>query len=405
MKTLLLLTNSFPFGSGEEFLSAELKQSSGFDEIFVCPCSRKAASVQTKLLPAGVRCIPLARKSKGLTAYVRLWFRPCVQAELFRLLRAGRFSPGRVHELLFFMKNADEIFDALKRSISIRPGDSAVIYSYWLYDAAAAGVRFAAFLRKQGVRVRQISRAHGFDIHSERAAYGYLPMRAYLFRHLDHVYPCSDNGADVLKQNAGRYAAKITRAYLGTEDRGTAQQSRTPFHLVSCSYLVPVKRLHLIAEALKQADFPVVWTHIGSGPLEKELRAKAEELPPNVTAEFLGQRHNREILDYYKNNPVSVFVNVSSSEGIPVTIMEAYSFGIPAIATDVGGTHEIVSDGGNGFLLRADFSPHELLDRLQQLRSMGDAEYNVLCVNARRTWREKFNAPGNYKRFYEEIST
>jgi glycosyltransferase involved in cell wall biosynthesis len=184
-----------------------------------------------------------------------------------------------------------------------------------------------------------------------------------------------------------------------------AQQSRTPFHLVSCSYLVPVKRLHLIAEALKQADFPVVWTHIGSGPLEKELRAKAEELPPNVTAEFLGQRDNREILDYYKNNPVSVFVNVSFSEGIPVTIMEAYSFGIPAIATDVGGTHEIVSDGGNGFLLRADFSPHELLDRLQQLRSMGDAEYNVLCVNARRTWREKFNAPGNYKRFYEEIST
>lgn len=404
MKTLLVLTNSFPFGSGEDFLSAELKRASGFDRILICPCSRKTGSAMTKTLPEGVRCVSLSRKSLGNAVYARLWFRPEIQAELFRLLRTGRYSSGRVHELLYFAKHAEEIYGALKRDVLAEPSDSVVIYSYWLYDAAAAGIRFAAFLRRKGVRVRQISRAHGFDLYSERAKYGYLPLRSYLFRHLDRIYPCSGNGAEVLKRSAGPYASKIMRSYLGTEDCGIARQSRAPFRLISCSYMVPVKRLHLIAEALKLADFPVVWTHIGSGPLEQPLRSLAEKLPQNVTAEFLGQRVNREILDYYRDNPVSVFVNVSSSEGIPVSIMEACSFGIPAVATDVGGTREIISEGVNGFLLPVDFSPSDFLAILRRFYSMEDAEYRTLCTNARNMWKEKFSASENYRRFYKEIS-
>lgn len=356
MKLLLVLTNTFPYGTGEDFLSAELKRISGFDRIMICPCSPKAGSVQTKPLPDGVECAVLPRENLGRTAYAKLLFCSSVQAELLRLLREGRLSPARAHELLYFAKHAEEIYAALKRSVSVQLSDSVVIYSYWLYDAAAAGALYAAWLRKRGVDVRQISRAHGFDIHSERAQNGYLPMRAYLFRHLDRIFPCSDDGAAVLKREAGPFASKITRSYLGTEDCGIGARNREPFHLVSCSYMVPVKRLHLIAEALKLADFPVDWTHIGSGPLEQSIRELAGQFPANVTAEFTGQRDNREILDYYKKTPVSVFVNVSSSEGIPVSVMEACSFGVPVIATDVGGTKEIILSGVNGFLLPVDFS-------------------------------------------------
>ncbi len=405
MKLLLILTNTFPLGNGEEFLSAEMKHASGFDRIVVCPCSPKAGSVQTKPLPENVECVGLPRRDGGKAAYARLLFRPPVQGELFRLLRAGRLTPARAHELLFFAKHAEEVYNALKRSVPVRPSDSVVIYSYWFYDAAAAGALFAAFLRKRGVSVRLVSRAHGFDIHSERAENGYLPMRPYLFRRVDRIFPCSDDGATVLKREADPFASKITRSYLGTEDCGVGPRSREPFHLVSCSYMIPVKRLHLIAEALETADFPVVWTHIGSGPLEQTIHALAKKLPANVKTEFLGQCGNREILGYYKSTPVSVFVNVSSSEGIPVSVMEACSFGIPAVATDVGGTGELVSDGENGFLLPADFSPQDLLDRLRRFRSMGEDEYRGYCANARRIWEEKFNAPRNYERFYKEIGT
>lgn len=404
MKILLLLTTTFPYDNGEEFISAELEQAFGFDQILICPCSLKRGSRRTKPIPQGAVCVPVPREPLGRRAYLRLLLCPCVWRELFRLFRTGRLSPGRAHELLFFLKNAVEIDRGLEKAVSVSPSDSVVLYSYWLYDAAAGGALFAESLRKRGVRVRQISRAHRFDIYSGMSKYGYLPMRKFLFRHIDRIFPCSDDGAGVLKREAGQFAGKIRRFYLGTKDCGTGKPGREPFHLMSCSNMVPVKRLNRIVEALRRADFPVLWTHIGSGPLEGEIRGLAEQLPPNVRAEFLGRRENPEILAYYKNTPVSVFVNVSSSEGLPVSIMEACSFGIPVVATDVGGTHEIVFDGENGFLIPADFSSQTLLDALNQLRSMDQAGYAALCANARKVWEEKFNAAENYREFYSQFS-
>jgi colanic acid/amylovoran biosynthesis glycosyltransferase len=404
MKILLLLTNSFPYGTGESFLSPELNYANGFDKIYICPCSLGESAEKTRKLPDGIECIPLRRDKLGKKQYLLLVFRPCVVAECFRLLRQRKLTLGRMHELLFFMKNAQEISNALKRAVSFHSGDSVVIYSYWLYDAAAAGILFASFLRKKGVSVRVISRAHGFDVHKERAKYSYLPMRKYLFKNLDRIYPCSVDGESVLKKEAGKDAAKITCAYLGTEEHGEGPQKREPFHIVSCSYLVPVKRVHRIIEALKQVDDPVIWTHIGSGPLEKEIRKAASQLPKNVKAEFLGTRSNEEIMAYYHSNDISAFINVSSSEGIPVSIMEAASFGIPAVATDVGGTHELIENGTNGFLLPKDFTSQELLDVIGKIRTMNEDEYQTLCRNARRVWNEKFNAADNFPRFYGEIS-
>ena len=119
---------------------------------------------------------------------------------------------------------------------------------------------------------------------------------------------------------------------------------------------------------------------------------------------FAGQLENTAILDFYRSNPVSVFVNVSSSEGIPVSIMEAISFGIPVVATNVGGTSEAVRDGFNGFLLEKDFTPRSLMEKIRQIRDLSDAEYKALCVNSRTIWETKFHAIVNYSRFYEEIS-
>lgn len=403
MRLLLLLTSSYPLGSGEEFISAELDAASGFDRILVCPCSPRPGTVQTRTLPEGVECRPVPRKDAAAAGYLSVFCLPGVFPELLRLLWKGRLTAGRLHELLFFAKNASEICRGLKTLDGISGADEAVVYSYWFYDTAFAGALFAEFLRRQGVRVRTVSRAHGFDIHSERAKYGYLPMRSFLFSRTDRIYPCSQDGADCLTRESPRSAGKIRIAYLGTRDCGLALCRRRPFHAVSCAYVVPVKRLHLIAQALKDSDFPVAWTHIGSGPLEEELRRQTRDLPPQVSAEFTGRMENSKIPLYYQNSGVSVFVNVSSSEGIPVSVMEACSCGIPVIATDVGGTREIVRDGFNGFLLPKNFSPQDFLDKLRLVRSMSEEEYGRLCANSRKMWEDRFSADKNFRRFYEVI--
>jgi len=49
----------------------------------------------------------------------------------------------------------------------------------------------------------------------------------------------------------------------------------------------------------------------------------------------------------------SVFVNPSYSEGQPSSVAEAAAIGLPVIATDVGGTNELVVDGITGYLVKA----------------------------------------------------
>lgn len=405
MKILLLLTALFPYDSGEEFLTEEVKHIRGFDRVLVCPCNLKEKSAVTKELPDFAECVPLRRTDSGKSVYIKLLTRPYVLAEIATLTREGRFSSGRLHEMLFFLKKAQELYEALVQSKRFDCADEVTIYSYWFYDAAAAGALFADYLRKRGVKVTQVSRAHGFDIHEERAEYCYLPMRRFLLSRVDRLFPCSQNGAETIIGRYPEYAAKIHPALLGTADYGEKPGSREHgLQILSCSYMVPVKRLHLIIQALKQADFPANWTHIGSGPLEKEIKELAASLPENVQTHFTGQMDNAAVMNYYKANAVSAFLNVSSSEGIPVTVMEACSFGVPVIATDVGGTREAVTDGINGYLLPKDFSPEELLAKLRKLRDMPEDEYNRLCAGSRGIWADKFDAAYNYERFYEELS-
>jgi colanic acid/amylovoran biosynthesis glycosyltransferase len=403
VKLLLILTASFPFDSGEEFLENELRYASGFDKIIVCPCGLNENSMQTRTLPEGVESIRFERLTASKKEYGSVLRMPCVRDELFGLLRSGRFSFARAHECLFFMRNALRIFQALSKEKSVLSADDVTIYSYWFYDAAAAGALLAEFLCSRGKKAKLVSRAHGFDIHEERSDFHYLPMRKFLLESACAVFPCSDEGTQILHNCFPQYAAKVRTAHLGTRDEGYRGGSRKEFHLLSCSYMVPVKRLHLIAKALSKADFPIRWTHIGSGPMKAKLKQMTQALPSCVTVDFTGAMKNEDVLNFYKNRDITVFVNVSSSEGIPVSIMEACSFGIPVIATNVGGTSEIVKDGKNGFLLGAEFSPQELLDVLNRVRSMTEEEYAQLCKNSRSIWSRAFSAEKNYPAFYEVL--
>ncbi len=114
---------------------------------------------------------------------------------------------------------------------------------------------------------------------------------------------------------------------------------------------------------------------------------------------FAGEVKNRELMDFYARTPVDCFVNTSSSEGLPVSIMEACSFGIPVLATDVGGTSEIVREGKNGFLLKPDFAPGELAQRIRELIRMPQSEKQALRGASRQIWQDNFCSETNYRKF------
>ena len=88
----------------------------------------------------------------------------------------------------------------------------------------------------------------------------------------------------------------------------------------------------MIVEILSYIDREnVKWVHFGEGYLRDEIEKLCNTKLKNVKVDFRGLVANADILDYYANNYVDLFINVSESEGIPVSIMEATSAGIHTV--------------------------------------------------------------------------
>ena len=99
-----------------------------------------------------------------------------------------------------------------------------------------------------------------------------------------------------------------------------------------------------------------------------------------------------DVVGYMGNNPIDLFINVSSREGIPVSI-EAIAAGIPIIATDVGGCNEIVSNK-NGILLNSDPSPEQISDAITDILMKPD-KLNKYQVGSLDIWGKDFNIDSN----------
>ena len=84
--------------------------------------------------------------------------------------------------------------------------------------------------------------------------------------------------------------------------------------------------------------------------------------------------------------PVDLFLNVSEYEGVPVSVMEAQSFGIPVIATAVGGTPEIVNEE-NGFLLPENPSQDEIASAIYDVVTNKE-KWEKKRMLSRKNWEE-----------------
>jgi glycosyltransferase involved in cell wall biosynthesis len=199
--------------------------------------------------------------------------------------------------------------------------------------------------------IKKYVRFHNYDLYLERNG-GYIPFRKSFFDLIDVLLPISESGRLYLENVFLIDPEKIAVVRLGTISKGRSYFSRDGiFRLVSCSNMVSVKRIDKIIGALKLIkDERIAWLHIGDGALKDELQNLARALGPNIQVSFIGKLAPFEVLEYYIGHPVDLFINTSEFEGVPVSIMEAFSAGIPVIATDVGGTSEIV-DNTVGVLL------------------------------------------------------
>jgi len=111
--------------------------------------------------------------------------------------------------------------------------------------------------------------------------------------------------------------------------------------------LIQAKGVQDLIEAHRRLDREIPLIIVGDGPYKRHLQKIAGN---DGNIRFLGELSGEYLADAYRST--SIFVNPSYSEGLPTAVMEAAAFGVPVIATDVGGTGEVVQDGATGLLVR-----------------------------------------------------
>jgi glycosyltransferase involved in cell wall biosynthesis len=396
--TLLFLTSGFPYGTGETFIENEIPfLAKGFEKVIILTPERYKTK-EARPVPENVtvQTNPEAglwhKRLKTLTDK-RFW--KAFRSDLKRKnLSCSRFQAFRVAWGVF--AKALNIERQVNRWIT-RP-EKTVLYSYWL-DEAALGLALA---KQRNPEFAAVSRAHGWDVFEERHKPAYLPFRPWISERLDTIYCISENGKEYMINRFGLNASELSVKRLGTFSLHPPELNGGPLKIISCSSLIPLKRVGLIMESLSLCSFPFLWKHVGSGQEEAEYRKKAEEKLPGKHV-FTGQKNNREVLALYEKEPFDLFVSLSEYEGLPVSMMEAQSAGIPILATDVGGVKEIVKDGETGWLLPADCTPEQVAQKLEEISRIPTERMRDMRKRCREHWEAHFSAEKNYGEFVEAL--
>ncbi|HEX7505319.1 MAG TPA: glycosyltransferase [Polyangia bacterium] len=152
-----------------------------------------------------------------------------------------------------------------------------------------------------------------------------------------------ENGIDLVHYQPRAELRAEVRAELGLPDDSLV--------LGSVCRLVECKNVSLLLRAALPHLSPATrLLIIGDGPERPKLEAFASREPQGKFAHFLGQRTDVARL----LNGLDLFALSSSTEGHPISVIEAMATGLPVLATQVGGIPEMIQDGKTGFLAPVD---------------------------------------------------
>lgn len=151
--------------------------------------------------------------------------------------------------------------------------------------------------------------------------------------------------------------------------------------------------------ALHDMGYNVELTLLGDGEDREKIQntIKASKAESYIFAP--GSKKNVE--DYLRQ--ADIYVSASKTEGLPLSILEAMACGLPIVATDAGGTKDIVQTCVNGFLIGID-DEEELKNALRRL--VDDKALRMRCSRMSREIAESWNAENctlGYEALYSSL--
>ncbi len=407
-KTLIYCTNGYPSDvfSEKVFVDGELTAlRRHFDRIILLPdadAGRRLGFADT--LPEGVEVDwSLTRDRRTHSRLVKPFylFHPYVARAMLDVTREAR-TPGQWIKGMMQAASTITIGRVIKRLLK-RNGlrrDDTLLYSIWFLNSADAAARLALTGGWTAA-----TRGHTSDIYDNPWHFRSDAVRDRLLHGLKRVISISDYGRDYLKRKFPEHADRFVSVHLGSTRRyepggyRTCDGSETPLELVTVARIDACKRLPLIIEVLeavarRRPDRRLRWTLIGDGDSTRdraELLARSVAVKVrNLEVSFAGLKTNDAIQRGFRDNPPQWHMLMSSTEGIPVSMGEAMSYGIPCVTTDVGQTTEL-ADHENSIIFPVDVDVEKCADTLAW--RLFDTELQErMSAAALDSWQRTFDA-------------
>lgn len=400
--TIALITETFPAAGGEEaFLAQEVRCLSERFRLEVIPC-RRPGSRWAELPPRVEVDESLSVHMSKFTSVVLGLCRALCRIQTFRELRSFGFRALDPRVLLTVLARGARWAqaEAWARRKTWNANDT-LLYTWW-----ATPTSFGASNAARQKGVTRVTRIHGFELYPEQDRLGKIPYQLSGLSTYSEIFAISEHGRTYLQGRYPQLGTIVRRSYLGVSPAPNLPLPSPDglLRLLSCSSCDSIKRVHLIAESLlllhqDHPDLKFSWTHIGDGVALDAIRARLQSVPAlRDLCTFTGHVAHSSVREIMSGKRWDLFMNVSSSEGLPVSLMEAASSGIPLIATDVGGSAEIVKPAG-GRMLPPDFLTQHLSEAIYELHLLSAAARSDLRHRARLAWQEKFSAERNYREF------
>lgn len=349
----------------------------------------------------------------GLRGFCRALFSKDVLEEWKHLRKDGFLNPANALRVLLFAARGQCMFLAAEALLPQTWDPTEVsLYSCWMsFDAYAA-----ALMKRKYPAMEMVARGHAFDIDVERIAVNPYLMKQAIADVADGLYLISQSARGQYMSYMQGFVeeAKVHVLAFGSAGCAPTEVYPPPLHtegvlrIVSCAKVIPIKQVHVLAEALSQWDgVPVHWTHIGDGEDFQALQDQAAQWfdqKENVIVTWRGVLSAGEVLALYEDQPFDVFINTSKKEGVPVSIMEAMRCGIPAIAPNVGGLPELIN-GVNGWLYEPQEGAEGVRRCLMALASETLAQANERREAAKNCWMEQFQNAGGLEKMFGKIQS
>jgi len=392
-KKIVFITSSFPYGKSEVWAINEINSLMSLgNEITIIPRSGQGKIINQDAIKFSANLIDL----------------PYINFKIFIFfLWSIVFNPLKFLKLLIgIVKQSNTIIDFIK-AIIVMPKSifSAKLLSSkeinHVHSLSTTSAAVMAYIISSNLEVPWSYTLHSSSVLNSKY------KRSFLFQSqsASKCRTISKIIANDLSNFIGpSLSKKVSTVHLGVDTQGYIKEKSNindPLIIATPAELKEHKgHVYAIEAARKLIDMGInnfKWYFFGSGPLLNELEEKVIELNLSNHCYFLGNIDHQELLNKYKLHEVDIVISSSISipdvfEGIPVSLMEAMSYGIPVIATNSGGTNELVN-GESGILVKqndAEALSNAIIDLLKK------PEYRTkMSKNGRNKIKQDFDTMKN----------